>query len=139
MSTATILPFQRHTALAMSVLVLNRSFVAVHVTNVRRALALLFAMLQKLCILIRAIFQLTLLNHGENSLLSKHSIAPPIRTGFAVLGMTSRPPASFGCLAATNCHEKTCDLIVRMCLPETQTGASTVPVTSRQANFRSIT
>ena len=42
MGTATILPLHRHTALAMSVLVLNRSFVAVHVTNVRRALALLF-------------------------------------------------------------------------------------------------
>ena len=42
MSTATTLPFQRHATLGMSVLVLNRSFVAVHVTNVRRALALLF-------------------------------------------------------------------------------------------------
>ena len=42
MSTTAIFPSQRHSTLGMSVLVLNRSFVVVHVTNVRRALALLF-------------------------------------------------------------------------------------------------
>ena len=42
MSITATFSSQRHTTLGMSVLVLNRSFVAVHVTNVRRALALLF-------------------------------------------------------------------------------------------------
>ena len=42
MSTAAILPPPGSSALELSVLVLNRSFAAVHVTSVRRALALLY-------------------------------------------------------------------------------------------------
>ena len=45
-SIALTLPSQRQpTSLGLSVLVLNRSFVAVHITNVRRAITLLFRQL----------------------------------------------------------------------------------------------
>ena len=164
MSTATILPFQRHTALAMSVLVLNRSFVAVHVTNVRRALALLF----------RDVAEVVHIDQGH---FSAHSIESwrelsalealdrsPDQDWIRGVGYDLQAPRvirlprcnqlprenmrfnrkNVFARDANRCqycnrNEKTCDLIARMCLRETQTAVSTAIATSRQANFHSIT
>jgi hypothetical protein len=74
-------------ALSLSVLVLNRSFVAVHVTNVRRALTLLFRDLAEVV-------------HIEEGHYAAHSLeswrelsAAPTRIGSGPWATNSRPPA----------------------------------------------
>ena len=118
---------------------LNRSFVAVHVTNVRRALALLFRDIAEVVHIDQAIFPPTLSIHGGNSPPLSHWIDPPMRTGFVVLTLIFRHLESFGYPIATSYLGKTCDLIARTCLPETQTAASIATVINQQANYRSIT
>ena len=139
MGTATVLPLHRHTALAMSVLVLNRSLSLYTLLMSAGPSHSFFGMWQRLFTLIRGIFQPTLLIRGGNSPPLSHWIDLPMRTGFVVLALIFRHLESFGYPIATSYLGKTCDLIARTCSPETQTAASIATVINQQANYRSIT
>ena len=135
MSTTAIFPSQRHSTLGMSVLVLNRSFVVVHVTNVRRALALLFRDVAEVVHIEQGHFSAHTIDSWRELSALEALDRTPDQDWIRGVGYELQAPRVIRLLAATNYLAKACDSTERMCLLGTQTAASTATETNQQVSF----